>query len=66
MIIGTFVAMSIIQGCSGLPIFSLHLYSYLVTGKYVNLEINDDDVPDLAAQALLQQVYITFLKHTNN
>ncbi|XP_065892745.1 uncharacterized protein [Dysidea avara] len=54
--IGTFVAMSIIQGGFGLPIFSQHLYSYLVTGKYVNLEINNDDVPDPAAQALLKQI----------
>ena len=57
--IGTFVAMSIIQGGFGLPIFSQHLYSYLVTGKYVNLEINNDDVPDPAAQALLKQVIYT-------
>ena len=48
--------MSIIQGSFGLPIFFQHLYSYLVTGKYVNLEIQNEDVPDPAAQALLQQV----------
>ena len=46
--------MSLIQG--GLPIFLKHLYSCLVTGKHVNLEIKNDDVPDLAAQNLPQKV----------
>lgn len=48
--------MSILQGSFGLPIFSPYLYSYLATGKYVNVDINDDEVPEPAAQALLKQV----------
>ena len=57
--IGTFVAMSIIQGGSGLPIFSQHLYSYLTSGKYINLDIKNEDVPDLGVQALLHHVIVT-------
>ena len=56
--IGIYVAMSVIQGGSGLPVFSQHLYSYLTTGKYINLEIKNEDVPDLGARALLQQVIL--------
>ena len=42
--IGIYTAMSTLQGGSGLPVFSKHLYSYFTTGKYVNLEIKNEDV----------------------
>ena len=58
--IGTYVAMSILQGGSGLPVFSRHLYSYLTNGKYVNLDIKNEDVPDLAVQALLHHVTVCY------
>ena len=52
--------MSILQGGSGLPAFSRHLYSYLTNGKYVNLDIKNEDVPDLAVQALLHHVIVCY------
>ena len=56
--IGTYVAMSILQGGSGLPVFSQHLYSYLTSGKYINLDIKNEDVTDLAVQAQLHKIIV--------
>ena len=56
--IGTYVAMSILQGGPGLPVFSRHLYSYLTSGKYINLDITNEDVPDLAVQTQLHYVIV--------
>ena len=57
-IIGTYIAMSIIQGGSCLPIFSQHMCTYLTTRKYINLDIKNEEVPDLGVQALLNQVKV--------
>ena len=56
--IGTYVAMSILQVGSGLPVFSQHLYSYLTSGKYINLDIKNEDVTDLAVQAQLHKIIV--------
>ena len=52
------------QGGFGLPILSPHVYTYMTTGKYMDLHITDGDVPDMAVHALLTQVKCSSHTHT--
>ena len=48
--------MSILQGGSGFPVMHPAAYHYFVTGEYLGLISNDDDVPDPYVRELLKQV----------
>ena len=55
LLIGKVVAMSIVQGGSGFPVFLPGLYHYLTTGEYLGL-ISDSQAPDTQVRELLLQV----------
>lgn len=62
--IGKLVAMSIVQGGSGLPIFHPAVYHYLTTGVYLGQVTADDEVPDPQVRLLLNEV-MRFCVHTH-
>ena len=46
-LLGQFTALSIVEGCCGLPLFSEALYEYLCKGQYVGRHspISDEELP---------------------
>jgi hypothetical protein len=60
LLIGKVVAMSIVQGGSGFPVFLPGLYHYLTTGEYLGV-MSDSQVPDAQVRELLLQVGNTIL-----
>lgn len=48
--------MSIIQGGSGFPFLAKPVYSYISRGKYTNIEIMVDDIPDPALKFAVEKV----------
>ena len=54
--IGKLVAVSVVQGGSGLPIFHPAVYHYLTTGVYLGQVTTDDEVPDPQVRILLNEV----------
>lgn len=56
--VGIYVAMSALQGGFGLPLLLPHLYDYLTMGKYTNLNVQNEDVPEPHVRILLQRVIL--------
>lgn len=56
-ILGTYVAMSIAQGGIGFPVLHPSVYNYIAFGKYIDVAIPDEDVPDTSVCELLQEVH---------
>ena len=54
--LGTLVAMSIVQGGLGFPVLHPNVYVYMVSGKYIGLHTADEDVPDGMVQSLIEKV----------
>ena len=48
--------MSIIQGGNGFPFLSKPVYSYISCGKYTNIEIMLEDIPDPALKFAVEKV----------
>ena len=55
-VIGVLIAMSLMQGGPGFPVLSPHVYEYMSTQQYLDLNIKDDDIPDPLVRLLLTQV----------
>ena len=55
-IIGTLIATNIAQEGSGFPVLHPAVFQYMCTGKYTDLPIENDDVPDRELKCLLQLV----------
>lgn len=49
--------MSIAQGGNGFPFLSKVVYSYITSGKYTNIDIDLNDIPDPTLQFALVKVY---------
>lgn len=54
--IGSLVAMSIVQGGPGFPLFLPQVVTYISTGHYDVEPLTDTDVPDWQVQYLLTEV----------
>ena len=52
---GIYIAMSIIQGGAGIPVFHSCVFEYLTTGKYLGF-MPDDQIPDFQISRLVDQV----------
>ena len=52
------VAISVVQGGPGFPVFLPVIYDYIATGEYIVKDIQDPDVPDCQVQCLLAKVYV--------
>ena len=48
--------MNIVQGGSGFPVLSPALYKYMCTGEYLDLPLEDINVPHRQARHLILQV----------
>ena len=55
------VATSTLQGGPGLPILLPAAYKYICTGDYINVIMDNDDVPDPEIRKLLNQVRGTLI-----
>ncbi len=54
--IGKLIAMSIVQGGSGIPALHPSVYNYIATGQYIGQVVNDKEVADAEVRILLEQV----------
>ena len=49
--------MSVIQGGSGFPFLLIPVYSYISSGKYTNIEVMVDDIPDPSLKFAIEKVH---------
>ena len=54
--VGRYIGMSIIQGGSGFPFLAPPVFEYLVSGKCVGMEIEDQNIPDETLQFVAKKV----------
>ena len=54
--IGTLIAMSITQGGHGFPVLHHTVYQYMVTGSYLNDDIDVNDIPHTGVRVLVEEV----------
>lgn len=54
--LGTFTALSIVQGGCGIPCLATSVYEYVSVGKCSNFEVDPADIPDLALRNTVQMV----------
>ena len=59
--IGRYTGISILQGGSGLPLFSESVYSYMSTGKLTGFEIPNGLLPDHTLRYVVEKVSGTIL-----
>ena len=56
MHIGWYAGISFVQGGPGFPLLADAVYQYLHTGKTSNVEINDEDLPLVIKELILQVI----------
>lgn len=56
--IGILIGMSIIQGGNGFPALHPAVYNYMLTGTYLNLDVDLSDIPDAGVRFLIEKVAI--------
>ena len=49
--------MSITQGGSGFPFLARPVYEYITTGKYTNITVEANDIPDVTLKFAFEKVY---------
>ena len=55
---GILIGMSIIQGGNGFPALHPAVFNYMLTGKYLNLDVALPDIPDAGVCCLIEKVKI--------
>lgn len=54
--LGQYAAMSIIQGGCGFPFLSKPVYCYISCGKYTNINVDLDCIPDAVLKFAIEKV----------
>lgn len=54
--LGQYVAMSIVQGCSGFPFLSEGVYKYFTSGEGLGIVVKNEDVVDYTLRFILNKV----------
>ena len=50
--------MSIAQGGNGFPFFARPVFDYITTGKYTNINLPTNDIPNMDLKVLVEKVHI--------
>lgn len=53
--------MSVAHGGGGFPFLSKAVYSYISSGKYADIEVDFDDIPDITLKFAIQKVRKCFI-----
>ena len=48
--------MSVVQGGCGFPFLSRAVYEYIACGKYTNVDVEEEDIPDMCLRFAIQKV----------
>ena len=48
--------MSVVQGGCGFPFLSRAVYEYIACGKHTNVDVEEEDIPDMCLRFAIQKV----------
>ena len=51
--------MSVVQGGCGFPFLSRAVYEYIVCGKYTNVDVEEEDIPDGCLTFAIKKVSVS-------